>query len=181
MFADRSPQKTNYQTFMQQYSHVVLVSGFRFKTVKKIWEDFEGAFCSWCPDVSPDEWDINKALELFQNKRKVLAIEKTGRKLWGKAFTEWWNKIQNDVDTALIEFEQLDYIGLVTKYHLARNLGYDCYKSDRWIKRVSKACGLSPDQLFAELKKETGDSYAIIDIIIWRACEQKVLVPQSMD
>ena len=45
-------------------------------------------------------------------------------------------------------------------------------KPDRWILRLARACELKPIDLFETMKAHTGDSFGIIDLVLWRACEQ---------
>lgn len=68
--------------------------------------------------------------------------------------------------------ETLPWVGKITKYHLAKNLGVDCAKPDRWLVRVAEAAGETVDQLCARLAAATGDRVATVDYVIWRACER---------
>lgn len=163
----------DYQTFMLEYAFVVLNSGFRAQTVAKIWPQFKACFYGFNRYILPEVWRVDDALETFGNVKKVGAIENTGKKFQpiGK-FEEWWSEIWHDKDKALVAFEKLPFIGPITKYHLARNLGIDCYKPDRWIIRVAQKVQMEPDVMFEHLSHILGDSTGIIDMVLWRACEQ---------
>lgn len=66
--------------------------------------------------------------------------------------------------------ESLPWIGPITKYHLAKNLGVDCAKPDRWLVRLAFAGDEDVDQLCGRLARETGDRVATVDVVLWRAC-----------
>lgn len=72
--------------------------------------------------------------------------------------------------------EALPWIGQITKYHLAKNLGVDCAKPDRWLVRLADAEGETVDGLCARLAREVGDRIATVDVVLWRACAVGVLV-----
>ena len=65
--------------------------------------------------------------------------------------------------------ETLPYIGKVTKYHLAKNLGLDVCKPDRHLVRIASQCDITPQKLCEKLARETGSRVAVIDQILWRS------------
>lgn len=65
---------------------------------------------------------------------------------------------------------ELHWVGQITKWHLAKNLGVDCAKPDRWLVRLAAASGESVDALCRRLHEGTGDRIATVDYILWRAC-----------
>lgn len=64
----------------------------------------------------------------------------------------------------------LPWIGQITKWHLAKNLGADVAKPDRWLVRLAEAEGTSVDALCQRLAKLSGDRVATVDVVLWRAC-----------
>lgn len=66
--------------------------------------------------------------------------------------------------------ESLPWIGRVTKYHLAKNLGADVAKPDRWLERLARAEGATTDELCRRLARASGDRVATVDVVLWRAC-----------
>jgi hypothetical protein len=71
--------------------------------------------------------------------------------------------------------QTIPFIGAITKYHLAKNLGHDCVKPDRHLARVAEQYGTTPDQLCENIAKETGEKKCVVDIVIWRACNLKLI------
>lgn len=64
----------------------------------------------------------------------------------------------------------LPWIGNITKWHLAKNLGVDCAKPDVHLERAATHYGTTPAALCASLAAATGDRIATVDVVIWRAC-----------
>jgi len=70
-----------------------------------------------------------------------------------------------------VEFARsLPWIGIVTKWHIAKNLGVDCAKPDIHLERVASHYQTTPDALCAVLAAATCDRVATVDVVIWRAC-----------
>jgi hypothetical protein len=69
-----------------------------------------------------------------------------------------------------IDFLQtLDFVGPITKYHLAKNIGLDVVKPDRHLMRLAKAAKFpSPTDLCQSIADVTGDKISVIDLVLWR-------------
>lgn len=70
---------------------------------------------------------------------------------------------------------QLPWIGPVTKYHLAKNLGADTAKPDVHLERLARRERTTTRELCQRLARETGYRVATIDTILWRACAYGLL------
>lgn len=88
--------------------------------------------------------------------------------------------ILSDYKRLFIEFQQsenkleylqtIPFIGSITKYHLAKNLGYDFVKPDRHLVRIAKEYGFDDcNDLCKKISEETGDKVSLIDIVLWRS------------
>lgn len=66
--------------------------------------------------------------------------------------------------------ESLPWIGGITKYHLAKNLGADVAKPDVHLQRLADREGCTPQALCERLAVDTGLRVASIDTVLWRAC-----------
>lgn len=64
----------------------------------------------------------------------------------------------------------LPWIGPVTKFHLAKNLGVDVAKPDVHMERLARAEGVTVAALCVRLARESGYRISTIDTILWRAC-----------
>lgn len=143
--------------FWMEYSWVVINSGMKNQVAKIIWTKIQDSLKSRT-NLNPG-W----AHAVFKHQGKCDAIEAV-----------WYN--QNKI---MIEYlktadklsflESLPWIGKITKYHLAKNLGFDCCKPDRHLIRIAKQYNMTPEELCRKLSLETGDKIALVDTVIWRA------------
>ena len=85
-------------------------------------------------------------------------------------YNKWY--MSNDKLAALRE---IPFIGPITVWHLAKNLGMDVCKPDRHMVRIAGQSNETPEQLCTRLSEETGWNIAAIDTVIWRAANLKIL------
>lgn len=110
--------------------------------------------------------DKKPLIDVFKHKGKVKAIES----IWeNRAVCFARYLAQEDNEHSLIELEKLPWIGKVTKYHLAKNLGMDVCKPDRHLVRIAEKYNTTPEKLCQKLSDATGDRIATVDYVIWRA------------
>jgi len=75
-----------------------------------------------------------------------------------------------------LEFLQsLPWIGPVTRYHLAKNLGADEAKPDVHMGRLARRDKKTTRALCRRLARQTGYRIATIDSVLWRACADGLL------
>lgn len=138
--------------FFMEACFVILNSGMKAQIAVKIWEKIKYA------------WSINLDIsEVFGHEGKVAAIKyikKNCVRLFGE-YIESTDKIAY--------LETLPFIGKITKFHLAKNLGHNCIKPDRHLVRIAQMYNTTPDELCENLSKETGEKKCVIDIILWRS------------
>ena len=68
-------------------------------------------------------------------------------------------------------FASLSWIGHITKYHLARNLGIDAVKPDRHLVRLAEQFGYeTPLKMCEAIHEETSERIGVVDVILWRYC-----------
>jgi hypothetical protein len=70
---------------------------------------------------------------------------------------------------------RLPWLGPVTKFHLAKNLGVDVAKPDVHLNRLAKPEGITAQELCERLASETGYRAATVDLILWRACADGII------
>jgi hypothetical protein len=146
----RKFENQNAIDFRNQFFYVVLNSGMTNQVAKKIYQRF-----------------IDSGFDItvigHPSKKKAIAQALIKYKEWFEAL-----KASNDK----IEYlETLPWIKEITKYHLARNLGIDCAKPDRHLKRLAERFGYSEVQTMCkELAKESGYRIGTVDVILWRYC-----------
>jgi len=142
---------------------VICNSGMKYKIASQIYESILTAISSNTPIET-----------VFNHKGKVKAIKYIleFRRTIFQTFLEAEDKISY--------LETLPYIGKITKYHLARNLGLDVCKPDRHLERIATSFSTTPAQLCEKLSRETGDRIGVVDIVLWRASIEGIIDTQKL-
>lgn len=70
--------------------------------------------------------------------------------------------------------QTLPFVGPITRYHLAKNLGGNYVKPDVHLARLAAAEGVTPWQLCHRLAQATGYREAAVDTVLWRACAARL-------
>lgn len=72
--------------------------------------------------------------------------------------------------TDLVEWcGNLPWIGKITKYHAAKNLGADVVKPDRWLERIAEKYNTTPYKLCKKISDKSGDRIGTVDLVLWWA------------
>ena len=65
--------------------------------------------------------------------------------------------------------ESFPFIGPITKFHLAKNIGIDVAKPDRHLSRISKMLGFaSVQELCESISQRIDEKVSVVDLVIWR-------------
>lgn len=155
--------------FLEEAAWVVLNTGMRESVIKKHFFEIAIAFYNW---ISAELIVKNRiscelsALKVFNCPSKISAISSICKTIADMGFLSFREQIQAEG----VEFLQtLDFIGPVTKYHLAKNIGLDVVKPDRHLLRWAKAANIKyPKNLCQSIADITGDKISVIDLILWR-------------
>lgn len=169
----QSPETINESMFLQETAWVIYCSGFREETVRNYFSHISLCFCDW---ESAKEICSNKdkclytAMSVFRNKRKHYAVASVAELVATSGFSYFkTNLLNNPIET----LRQLPFIGTVTSYHLAKNLGFDVAKPDRHLERLKKHFGYhSVGALCSDISSYYDDSIRVIDIVLWRYLER---------
>ena len=88
-----------------------------------------------------------------------------------KNYIKWCGECKGS-DNPVEYLQSLPWIGPITKYHLARNIGIDCVKPDRHLVRLAKHYGFdSPLKMCEEIQRFVPyERLGTIDVILWRDC-----------
>lgn len=71
--------------------------------------------------------------------------------------------------------QTLPFVGPITKFHLAKNLGGNHVKPDVHLARLASAEGVTPWQLCRRLALATGFREATVDTVLWRVCAEGLI------
>lgn len=167
-------RQANIETFtesdlLREAAWVVLCSGFRESIVRRIFDYVSLCFCDWesAKEIAQAyPFCQIAASHVFQNVRKLTAIVEIARRIESVGFANMRSAITID---PIGELGGLPFIGPITVWHLAKNLGLDVAKPDRHLVRISKFLGFtSAADLCHAVAKETGESIKVVDLVFWR-------------
>lgn len=136
-----------------EYTWIVINSGMKAQVASIIWDKIEKAIGRG-----------DAISSAFKHPGKSAAIQKA----WNER-REIFKRF-NEAEDILKFCESLPWIGKITKYHLAKNLGAQYAKPDRWLSRVAKETGETVQNMCERLASESGDKITTVDSMIWRAC-----------
>ena len=166
--------KVNFESlseseFLREYAWVVLSSGMRESVVRGLFCTFSKAFYDWkLSSLSGRNVKTarKRALRVFNSERKVDAIVYAINTINEIGFASFKRSMSSSPLTGL---RTLPYIGPITCFHLAKNIGVDVAKPDRHLSRLSKSLGYDDVQDLCEaISSVTGDKISVVDLILWR-------------
>lgn len=166
---DRDVTALSERDLLRESAWVILCSGFREATVRKLFDYISLCFCDW---ESAAEITRNRAACVatasakFCNGRKLGAIASIAEVIAESGFEPLRRRIQDD---PIHQLQRLPFIGPVTSWHLAKNLGLDVAKNDRHLARLAEELGYSDaNTLCGDIAEATGERVAVVDLVLWR-------------
>lgn len=155
--------------FLRESAWVVLSAGMSAKVVSTIFPAFSTAFFHWSRAEQIVQNDIRcrrAALEVFSHAGKVDAVLEISRHVDQVSFSH----VKHDVAAEGVTYlRSLPYIGPITAFHLAKNLGLDVAKPDRHLVRLASHLGFSDAAaLCAVIAASVGDRIAVVDLVLWQ-------------
>jgi hypothetical protein len=165
---------------LREAAWVILCSGFRESVVRRHFDFISLCFCDWESAAVICRYAGHcraTALTRFANERKIHAILATAKHIRTIGFEQFKACILQAPIDAL---KTLPFIGEITSFHLAKNLGFSTAKPDRHLRRLAAFLGYSDAaSLCRELSEYSGDSVQLVDLVLWRFAERQGTVPAS--
>lgn len=165
----RATSKIDATTFLSETAWVILNSGFRESVVRRHFSRIISAFDQF---VSADRI-VCHASRMVRSGCRVLAHKAKMNAIVAAA--KWWSATGEDAvlrmrsDGHMEPLMQIPYIGAITVWHLAKNLGFPVAKPDRHVQRIASTLGFRDTHaLCGELGTALGLSPAIVDTVFWR-------------
>jgi hypothetical protein len=156
-------------SFLKEIAWVILSSGMRESVIRRIFGDISRCFFYWKSSkeiVDYKDQCFSLAIKYFNNRPKILAIINAAEKLENVDFNCFKRELYCNPMEVLREFR---YIGPVTVYHLAKNIGLQYAKPDRHLVRISTNAGYQDVQTFCkDISNQVGDSITVVDLVLWR-------------
>lgn len=154
---------------LREHAWVALCSGFRESAVRRAFDHISLCFCDWeSAEAIVTAGDIccATAAVSFANRLKLKGIFSTAKYISEVGFYEFRQSVLAD---PINQLQKLAFIGPITSWHLAKNLGFDVAKPDRHLVRVSELLGFrNAEHLCRELAATTGEQAKVVDLIVWR-------------
>jgi hypothetical protein len=155
--------------FLQEAAWVILSAGMKETVVRSKFIGLSRAFLGWQSATAiARRRQICRvaALSCFSHEGKIDAILDVADHVAENGFPY----VKQSIEERGTEYLQtFAFIGPVTCWHLAKNLGLDVVKPDRHLSRISSAAGFaSPQSLCRAISDLSGERVSVIDIVLWR-------------
>jgi hypothetical protein len=167
--AERRLDRIGESEFLRESAWTVLSAGFREAVVRRLFGPVCEAFLGM---RSATAIQANRArcrrdaLRVFNNHRKVTAILDIASIVDEMGF----ECVRRQIEQEEVRFlQRLPYIGSITAFHLAKNLGLPVVKPDRHLQRIAAAAGFSsPMELCQLISDHLGEPVQVVDVVLWR-------------
>jgi hypothetical protein len=162
--------------FFREYTWVVHATGFSAKAVGKFMPRLVEAYGPYNELAERSLDDATGRVKVVcNNPQKIKAVHATSRLLRDGIKHHGWEKFRKDKLSTPDMLKELPYIGPVTCFHIARNIGLlDCVKPDLHLIRLAEHwkfpdCVTMCKAMGESHHKVTGESIrlGIIDLIVW--------------
>jgi hypothetical protein len=155
--------------FLREAAWVILCSGFRERTVRRLFDYISLCYCDWESAESIVQAGPAcqvAAASVFRNAAKLTAISGIARLVDDLGFATFKREVLAE---PIGRLKSLPYIGSITAWHLAKNLGMDAAKPDRHLQRLSDRLGFpSAFELCDCIAGITGEQAKVVDLVVWR-------------
>lgn len=166
---ERRFHRVNESDFLRESAWTIISTGFRESVVRRLFEPISDAFLEFHSAVAIQTRRATcrrAALRVFRHESKVDAILDIAGLIAESGFQSVHRRIE---EHGIGYLETLPYIGSITAFHLAKNLGLPVVKPDRHMQRIAKAAGFeSPHSLCESISAQVGDPVQVIDVVLWR-------------
>lgn len=140
-------ENTTMDDFFREYVWAVLNAGMREQAARSIFQKYMDT--------------MNTTVIRHDGKRKAIEHVLDNCRMYYDQLLRSDNKIE--------WFVTLPWIGNITKYHIARNLGIDAVKPDRHLVRLAERFEYeTPLKMCIAIQKKTFERLGVIDVILWR-------------
>lgn len=166
---ERRLDRIGESEFLRESAWTVLSAGFREVVVRRLFGPVCDAFLGFRSAAAIQENRPScrrRALKVFNNPRKVNAILDIASIVDEMGFEHLIRRIKDEEVRFL---QTLPYIGSITAFHLAKNLGLPVVKPDRHLQRIAGAAGFSSAlELCQLISDHLGEPVQVVDVVLWR-------------
>lgn len=159
---------------LRECAWVVLCTGFKESVVRRQFPFISACFFEWeSSHAISAKADLcaATALTFFPNTKKISSIIAAVKLVEAAGFERFRaDAMRKPIET----LSALPFIGPVTAFHLAKNLGFNVAKNDRHLQKLSAVMGFAHAQdLCAYISGITGDAVSVVDVVLWRYLERQ--------
>jgi hypothetical protein len=154
---------------LREAAWVILSAGMREAVIRLKFPAVSESFLRWrsaAEIAGSAESCFREAMQHFGHGLKIKAICTVASMVNQKGFDAIMEEVRIDPIPAL---QQFPFIGPITSFHLAKNLGIPVAKPDRHVSRLAEHCGFSDAHaLCSSIAQFTGDPVDVVDVVLWR-------------
>jgi hypothetical protein len=155
--------------FLREAAWVVLSAGMRESVIRRKFSAVSASFMGWqsAEVITKNAQNCRRnASRIFAHPGKINSIIDIAGRIMNCGFEAFKKEI---CDGGVDFLRSLPFIGPVTCYHLAKNIGLDVVKPDRHLVRVSILAGYAnPSEFCQSISDAVGDRLAVVDLVVWR-------------
>ena len=163
-FEDVSPE-----FFFREVQWVIGATGFSAAAVSKFFPRLIEAYGDWKVLSSEEFEDVMKRVKgVCNNPQKAKAVWTISRQMNLDIQQIGWDKYRDSLLNTPDKLENLPYIGKITKYHLARNIGLlDFIKPDLHLVRLAKHFGFKDSVDMCQQMSDGSMKLGLVDLCLW--------------
>lgn len=166
----KNPSDISESEFLRELAWVILSAGIAESVIRKKFPEISECFYDWksARQISDNSATcIANALVHFRHEGKIRAIATAALKITNaESFESFWERIMSD---PLRELRCFSYIGPVTAFHIAKNMGVKVAKPDRHLVRLARANGFeSVGDFCGTIAHYLGEDVRRVDSVLWR-------------
>lgn len=154
--------------FLREAAWVILSAGMKESVIASKFDYLSEIFHQW----NIDKINIHKStlkkrsLKIFNHPQKINSIIRVSEIITTMGIVALKSRINAE---GIEFFQSLPFIGPITKYHLAKNIGIRCSKPDRHLVRISNYFGYNnPEKMCKMLSDYIDENISVIDLVFWR-------------
>lgn len=170
VYSFRELSEISESEFLEELAWVILSAGMAESVVRRKFPQISQSFCNWksAHQISENATEcVANALSYFRHEGKIKAIAAAAAMLaMPGSFERLRERILLD---PINELQSFSYIGRITAFHLAKNVGVKVAKPDRHLVRLAHSNGFESAHQFCEtIAQFLGEDIRRVDSVLWR-------------
>jgi len=155
--------------FAREHAWVVHATGFSAKAVGQFMPRLIRAYGHWSSLARKKEPEVFEAvLPVCNNPQKARAVWRMAKLIKSGVDASGWEKYRDEDLSSPEKLKRLPYVGPVTCFHLARNIGMlECVKPDLHLMRMAEHWGYKSCVEMCEDMRPEGMPLGIVDLVLW--------------